>query len=124
MDYLHTHRKVQLCYTPVYNFIGLKCSFLNTRSLHKNIDNVIGNFNICASEIFFMAETRLRNTDTSNTYKIPEFKIVCRNDQAWNQEGRPPHGLIGYVKDGIQTLDVNKYSYQNFESILCVQHNS
>ena len=84
VDYLHKHRKVQLCYTPVYNMIGLKCSFLNTRSLHKNINNVIGNFNICASEIFFMAETRLRNTDTSNTYKIPEFKIVCRNDQAWN----------------------------------------
>ena len=28
MDYLPTHRKVQLCYTPVYNmFTGMKCCF-------------------------------------------------------------------------------------------------
>ena len=33
MDYLKTHRKVQLCYTSVYNMLaGIKCCFLNTRS--------------------------------------------------------------------------------------------
>ena len=60
MGYLKTHRKVQLCYTPVYNMVtGMKFCFLNTRSLYKYIENVKANHNICASDVIILAETRL-----------------------------------------------------------------
>ena len=46
MDFLKTHRKVQLCYTPVYNMVTcMNCFFLNTRSLYKHIQNVKANHN-------------------------------------------------------------------------------
>ena len=53
MEYLYKNRKVQLSYTPVYMMDGLKCSFLNTRSLHKHFRSVQRDHNICASDIFF-----------------------------------------------------------------------
>ena len=34
MDYLKTHKKVQLCYTPVYNMLaGMKCFFFQHKEL-------------------------------------------------------------------------------------------
>ena len=98
MDYLKTHRKVQLCYIPVYNMvIGMKCCFLNTRSLYKYIENVKANHNICASDVIILVKTRLIHSDDDDTYKIPGFEVSCRNDLLWNQTTRPPHGLISYV---------------------------
>ena len=40
MEYLHNDKQVDLCYTQVYVMKGLKCSFLNTRSLHRHIGSV------------------------------------------------------------------------------------
>ena len=90
MDYLKTHSKVQLCYTPVYNMVtGVKCCFLNTRSLYKCIENVKANHNICASDVIILAKTRLIHSDDDDTYKIPVFEVSCRNDQLWNQTTSP-----------------------------------
>ena len=94
MGYLKTHRKVQLCYTPVYNMVtGMKFCFLNTRGLYKHIENVKANCNICASDVIFLAKTRLIHSDDDDTYKIPRFEVSCSNDQLWNQTTRPPHRL-------------------------------
>ena len=124
MDYLKTHRNGQLCYTPVYNMItGMKCYFLNTRSLYTDIENVKANHNICASDVIFLAETRLINSDDDDTYKIPGFEVSCRNDMLWIQTTRSPHGLISSVRDTFQILGHKAQTSQNYESIfLCVQH--
>ena len=125
MEYLYKNRKVQLSYTPVYMMDGLKCSFLNTRSLHKHFRSVQRDHNICASDIFFLSETRLISSDRNDSYHIQNFQIICRNDQEWNKESRPPHGIICYVKDTIKVLEVQKRSCQLFEAIfVCVQHTS
>ena len=123
MDYLKTHRKVQLCYTPVCNMLaGMKCSFLNTRSLY-DTENVKANLNICASDVIFLAETRLVHSDDNKKYEIPGFEVSCRNDQLCNSETRPPHGLISYVRDTVQILGHEIQTSPNYESIfLCVQH--
>ena len=124
MDYLKTHRKVQLCYTPVYNMVtGMKCCFLNTRSLYKHTENVKANHIICASDIIFLAETRLIHSDDDDMYKIPGLEGSYRNDQLWNQTTRPPHGLISYVRDTFQILGCETQTSQNYKSIfLGVQH--
>ena len=78
---------------------GMKCCFLNTRSLYKHIENVKANHNICASDVNFLAETRLIYSDDDDTYKLPGFEDSCKNNQLWNQTTRPPHGLVSYVRD-------------------------
>ena len=75
MDYLKTQRKVQLCYTTVYNMVtGMKCCFLNTRSVYKDIEDVKANYNICPSDVIFVAKTRLIYTDDDDTYKYHDLK--------------------------------------------------
>ena len=105
MDYLKTHRKVQLCYTAVNNRVtGMKCCFLNTRSLYKHIENVKANHNICVSDVIFLAKTRLIPSDDDDTYKIPGFEVSFRNNQLLNQTTRPAHRLASYVRDTFQIL--------------------
>ena len=101
---------------------GMKC-FLNTRSLYKHIENVKANYNICASDVFFLTETRLVHSDDNKKYEIPGFEVSCRNDQLCNSATRPPHGLISYVIDTVQILGHEIQTSPNYESIfLCVQH--
>ena len=58
--YIQKEKKLKLCYIPTYNMPpGLKFVFLNTSSLHKHIANVKANLNICAANVFFLAETKL-----------------------------------------------------------------
>ena len=74
---------------------------------------------------FFLSETRLISSDSNDSYHIEKFQIICRNDQEWNKESRPPHGIICYVKDTIKVLEVQKRSCELFEAIfVCVQHTS
>ena len=72
--------------------------------LHKHIENVKTNHNIYASDVIFLAKTRLMHSDDDDTYKIPGFEVSYRNDQLWNQTTRPPHGLISYVRDAFWIL--------------------
>ena len=85
MEYLYNERKVHLCYTPVYIMTGLKCSFLNTRSLHKHFRSVETNHNLRGADIVFLAETKLTCSDPSDSYQLQGFQIACRNDQDWNE---------------------------------------
>ena len=94
VEYLCNERQVELCYTPVYVMKGLKCSFLNIRSVQMN-------HNLCGSDIVFLTETRLTASDPSDSYQIQGFQIACRNDQDWNENSRPSHGIICYVRDTI-----------------------
>ena len=125
MEYLHNERQVELCYMPVYVMKGLKCSFLNTRSLHRHIRSVQMNHNLCGADVVFLAETRLTASDPSDSYQIQGFQIVCRNDQDWNENSRPSHGIICYVRDTIWVLEIQKRSCEVFEAIfVCLQHTS
>ena len=123
MEYLCNERQVDLCYTPVYVMKGLKCSFLNTRSLHRHIRSFQMNHNLCSADVVFLAETRLTASDPSDSYQIQGFIIACRNDQDWNEDSRPSHGIICYVKDTIRVLEIHKRSCEVFEAIfVCLQH--
>ena len=106
MEYLHNERQVDLCYTPVYVMKELKCSFLNTRSLHRHIKSVKTNRNLCGADVVFLAETRLTVSDSIDSYQIQGFQIACRNDQDWNEDHRPSHGIICYVRDTIHVLEI------------------
>ena len=125
MEYLCNERQVDLCYTAVYVMKGLKCGFLNTRSLHRHIRSVQMNHNLCGADVVFLAETRLTVSDPSDSYQIQGFQIACRNNQDWNEDSRPSHGIIYYVKRYNPLLEIQKRSCEVFEAIfVCLQHTS
>ena len=125
MEYLYNERKVHLCYTPLYIMTGLKCSFLNTRSLHKHFRSVETNHNLHGADIVFLAGTKLTCSDPSDSYQLQGFQIACRNDQDWNENGRPPHGIMCYVRDAIRVLEIQKRTCEEFEAIfISLQHTS
>ena len=72
LSFMNEQQMLRLCYVPIYNMpVGLKCVFLNTSSLHKNIPHVNASHNICATDIILLAETRLIPNDNTNEYLIP-----------------------------------------------------
>ena len=78
---------------------------------------------IVGSDVCFLAETRLTSLDSNDSYNITGFQIILWNNQVWNLPGRPPHGLVCYIKNNLRLLDVQKTSCKHFESILiCVQN--
>ena len=65
LDYLHSHSKLQICYTTVYEMIGTYLgSFLNTHSLHLHFKDISSNYNMLASDIIKLGETCLMKTDS------------------------------------------------------------
>ena len=73
----------------------------------------------------FLAETRLTASDPSDSDQIQGFKIACRNDQDWNEDSRPTHGIICYIRDTIWVLEIQKKSCEVFETtFVCLQHTS
>ena len=73
----------------------------------------------------FLAETRLTASDPSESYQIQGFQIACRNDQDWNEDRRPSHVIICYVRNTIWLLEIQKKSCEVFEAkFICLQHTS
>ena len=122
LDYLYSHSKLQICYTPVYEMIGTYlCSFLNTHSLHLHFKDISSNHNMLASDIVILCETHLMKTDSSIELMIHGFSCIIRNDQISSSNSCPPHGLAAYVKTGIKVIEFQKYSSDQFEAIyMCV----
>ena len=122
MEYLYKERKVQLCYTPVYMMDSLKCSFLNIRSLHKHFISVKAkDHNICASDIIFLAETRLISPDDNDSYQNTNFpNCMSKWPKNGNKDSRPPHGIICYAKNSIKILEVQRKSCELFGSHICL----
>ena len=93
---------------------GLKCVFLNKSSLHKHIANVKTNFNICAADVFSLAETKLTKNDSMSQYIIPDFQEPYRNDQTSHDSSRPPHGMISYIRNTVKLNRKTKMDKFNF----------
>ena len=98
MEYLYNERKVHLCYTPVYIMTGLKCSFLNTRSLHKHFRSVETNHNLYSADIMFLAETKLMCSDPSDSYQLQGSKLH-----------------VEMTKTGMKTVDPHMVLYAMLE---------
>ena len=123
LDYLHSQKPVQLCYTPVYKLQELiKCVYLNTRSLHKHICDVKSSHNIIESDAIILAESQLKPTDNNEDYELPRHSHIFRNDQIYTGKTRPAHGLIAYVQDDIRVLEQHKYTSDKFEAVYLCLH--
>ena len=76
LAFMNEQQMLRLCCVPVYNMsVGLKCVFLNTSLLHKNILHFKASHNICATDIILLAEKRLIPNDNTNDYLIVQYDI-------------------------------------------------
>ena len=75
--------KLDLCLSPIYTApeSSIKLSFLNARSLHKHINDVLADRNYLSTDICVFSETRFNGSDSDTMYKIGEH-ILFRNDAA------------------------------------------
>ena len=90
LDYLQSHPKLWICYTPVYEMRGTYlCSFLNTHSLHLHFKDISSNHNMLASDIIILGETCLMKTDSSIELIIHGFSSIIRSDQISSSNSCP-----------------------------------
>ena len=91
--------KLDLCLSPIYTApeSSIKLSFLNARSLHKHINDVLADRNYLSTDICVFSETRFNGSDSDTMYKIGEH-ILFRNDAASQHNERPYGGTAVYTR--------------------------
>ena len=85
--------------SPIYTApeLSIKLSFLNARSLHKHINDVLADINYLSTDISVFSETRFNVSDSDTMYKIGEH-ILFRNDAASQHNERPYGGTAVYTR--------------------------
>ncbi len=117
MKRLRRTRCVELDYTPPYMFKddSLKVAFLNIRSLRKHFLDMTNDTSFNTCDLLAFCETKITEEEILN-YQIQGFKtyFTCQNVT----EGMPHQGLIVYVKDDIEVINVKPYRYDSNEFLL------
>ena len=99
MERLRTEGKLELCISPVYNADqrAIKLCFLNARSLHKHINDIVADKNYLSTDVTVFAETRFHHADSNAMYEIGQYTLF-RNDDTSNQNQRPYDGTAVYSR--------------------------
>ncbi|XP_070561973.1 uncharacterized protein [Ptychodera flava] len=117
MHRLRTECQLECCYTPVYEMPQHKHKviFQNIRSLHKHFQDIAPDSNYLNADVIGIAESRLMNSDHTDTYALPGFHSVIRNDQQQTTTTRPPHGLAVYVQKTYTVISTHHFSSNDIE---------
>ena len=99
MENLRTERYLKLSVSPIYNIdqISLKLCFLNSRSLHRHIDDVRNDLNYTSTDINIFSETRFISSDNDNMYEIYGYTLF-RNDDQPSVTSRPYGGTAVFSR--------------------------
>lgn len=81
MELLRKECALKLSVTPIYKTdqVSFKLCYLNTRSLHKHIDDVRCDLNFTSTDINILSETRFLRSDSDIMYEIDGYTLF-RND--------------------------------------------
>jgi hypothetical protein len=81
MELLRNEHALKLSVTPIYRTdeVSFKLCYLNTRSLHKHIDDVRHDLNFTNTDINIFSETRSMTSDNNIMYDIDRYTLF-RND--------------------------------------------
>lgn len=93
MKRLRSHAKLELSVCPLYNAeqILLKICYLNTRSLHRHIEDVSKDLNYSTADINIFSETRFSLSDHDSIYAIQNY-FLFRNDVTMTAINIRPYG--------------------------------
>ena len=121
IERLRSEAVLKLCFTPLY---ALPCEhfkviFNNARSFHAHYNDVKGDPNMLNADVIGIAESRLIQSDCSDDYMLPGFQPPIRLDQDQIRPGgRPPHGLIVYIRNDFVLHREVSYSTETLEFLL------
>ncbi|KAK3108678.1 hypothetical protein FSP39_013177 [Pinctada imbricata] len=121
MKRLREEAKLTLCYIPLYDVdpSHFKIAFNNARSFHKHFLDISVDPNILAADVIGIMESRLCRSDSNESYALDGFEMY-RCDQKIRASGvRPSHGLVLYLKNGLQCNQIFQYSTDKVEFLLC-----
>ena len=93
MESLRTEHYLTLSVSPIYNVnqVSFKLCFLNTKSLHRHIDDVRHDLNYTSTDINIFSETRFVSSDNDNMYATDGYTLF-RNDDQSSVTSRPYGG--------------------------------
>ena len=124
MQRLYDHAVLDLCYVPldaIDSNSHFKIAYNNCRSLHKHIEDIRCDKSLLLY-IIGISESRLCQTDDTNSYAIEGFTMI-RNDQSpSNNIIRPPHGSVLYAKNDVTIVNSFSYNTKDLEFIIFDGH--
>lgn len=93
MKRLRSHAKLELSVCPLYDAeqILLKICYLNTRSLHRHIEDVRKDLNYSTADINIFSETRFSHSDHDSMYAMQNY-FLFRNDATMTAINIRPYG--------------------------------
>ena len=100
MERLRTSAKLKLCISPLYEITGslLKLCYLNTRSVHKHIQDLRKDFNYLSADVNIFAETRFSFRDPDEICYIPGYDLFRNDNSNSSNASRPYGGTAVYSK--------------------------
>ena len=101
MQHLRTEALLQLSVTPIYQIdqVALSICFLNSRSLHRHIDDIRKDLNYLSIDVNnIFSETRLTRYDTNTGYAISQYTFFRNDSQSSEPSTRPYGGTAVYSR--------------------------
>ena len=100
MQQLRTGHHTKLSNTPIYELDPntFKICFLNSRSLHKHIEDIRSDLNYSNMDINIFSETRLYHLDSNASYAISGYTIFRNDSESAILTTRPFSGTAVYTK--------------------------
>ena len=101
MQQLRTEGQLPLSIKPINEAPNnsIKICFLNARSLHKHIDDILHDLNYLSTDVNIFSETRFSQLDDDNLYHMKDYTLF-RNDDTTrvSQNTRPFGGMAVYSR--------------------------
>ena len=91
--------QLTLSITPLYKYdeISFKLCYLNTRSLHKHIEDVRNDISYSTADVNVFSESRIIHSESNLDYKLHEYNLF-RNDAVSSSNIRPCGGTAVYTR--------------------------
>ena len=100
MQRLATEGHLKLSVTPIYELSQTACRicFLNSRSLHRHIEDVCKDLNYSNVDVNIFSETRLCHLDSSSSYAMNGYTLFRNDNQSTALNTRPYGGTAVYSR--------------------------
>ena len=100
MQCLRTEGRLKLSVTPIYEISQTACKicFLNSRSLHKHIEDICKDLNYSNTDVNIFSETRLYHLDSSSSYAISRYTLFRNDNETVPLSTRPYGGTAVYSR--------------------------
>ena len=100
MQSLRKEKQLKLSVTHIYqkDKTTFKVCFLNSRSLHRHIEDICKDSNFSSIDVNIFSETRLSHTDKDRDYAINEYTLFRNDNQSATLNIRPYGGTAVYSR--------------------------